>query len=262
MFKNTIFWRSVYAAWTLACDRMLPAALRPAENFRGEDGLEELNPLYFMPLWGAFGGLLALIAGSVLSAVLPLNGTAIVFALFIVICSELRTGGRALALNVTFFDKLFDSNNLLQARMQRVSTLKNCSGLIPLLLAIGWLGGKFFAVMLVARSGHFGVTALALTAALSAEAFMAAEPAAAGVPKYCSKARSEYIAALTGFLLLFNLIFLPLATLIAAAAAGVITITALFIALKRFNSIDSNDMTATGGLVEVAVWIVVAILIG
>ena len=43
MFKNTIFWRSVYAAWTLACDRMLPSALRPAENPRGDDALEELT---------------------------------------------------------------------------------------------------------------------------------------------------------------------------------------------------------------------------
>ena len=76
------------------------------------------------------------------------------------------------------------------------------------------------------------------------------------------KAKGEYIVALTGFLLLFNLISMPLATLITTAAATIVTAFMTVLCNKRCGEINSDDMTMTGYLLEFTVWATAAILIG
>ena len=264
MFKNSTIWRSVHAAWDLGCDCALLKSLQPDRKNPQKDkqAFDELNPLYLMPLWGAVGGIVALIAGKILSYLLPLNGSSILFALLFTFVGELRTSGRALALNVTFFENICGRKNFVTARELRNASLKNITGLIAMLLAIGILFGKFFAILLVARTGHYGVLSAALVVALGAEALMASEASATGVPRYCSKAKGEYIVALTGFLLLFNLISMPLATLIITAAATIVTAFMTVLCNKRCGEINSDDMTMTGYLLEFTVWATAAILIG
>ena len=262
MVRNSALYRSLCAAWDLACDRSLPSSLRAIYSENADNDLEDFNPLYFLPLWGAFAGLLALIAGKMISAVLPVNGSAVLFALLLVIFSEIRTSGRGLALNVTLFAALFENKSFYESRQLRCASLKNVSGVIPLLLSIVMLGGKFFAIVLIARTGHFGIAAAAWVAALSAEGILAAEDCAVGVPDFCQQAKGSYIAATGGFLMLFNFIFLPLPTLIAIGAAAVITIVTLVLLRKRMDKIDSDDMTSIGYLLEFAVLAIYALLIG
>lgn len=262
MIRNSALYRSFCTAWELACDSLLPTAFQAVNPENSDSDLEDFNPLYFLPVWGALAGLAALIFGKLAAAVLPVNGSAVIFALTLMIFSELRTSGRGLALNVTMFAALFEHKNFLEARQQRISSLKNTNGVIPLLLAIGILGGKFFAVMLTARTGHFGVAAAAWIIALSAEGLFASEECAMGVPRFCRNAKGEYVVALGGFLLLFNLVFLPLATLIVCASAVAITVITLVLLIKRAERIDSDDMTTTGYILEFAVWAVYAVLIG
>jgi hypothetical protein len=134
--------------------------------------------------------------------------------------------------------------------------------LSSLLLAIILPVGKFFAVYLVARTGNFGMAAAAWVAAAGAEAVLAAEPSAVNVPGFCRNARAEYVAAMAGFFLLFNLVALPLATLIATGLAAVTAIVILNLCLKRFGEISANDITVTGYLLELIVWVIFALMIG
>ena len=71
-----------------------------------------------------------------------------------------------------------------------------------------------------------------------------------------------HLTGIAGFLLLFNLIALPLATLIAAGLAAVFTISVLNLCLKRTGYIAADDITVTGYLLELAVWAVFALMIG
>ncbi|MBR2357091.1 MAG: hypothetical protein IKA65_03580 [Lentisphaeria bacterium] len=259
MIKNSPFWRTLYTAWDLACDRALPRCCRPD----ADSGKTELafNALYGTIIWGALGGLLMLIAGRIFSAVLPVNGAALLFALVVLIVSESRTGWRGLALSATFFENIFGGKTFCNAIALRQDDLRNLAGVVPLLLVIFALLGKFFALFLAARAGFYGVVSAAWVIALAAEAVLAAEPAALGVPGYCRNARSEYIVALAGFFLLFNLISLPLATLIALGGSAFLTIVLMNLFLKRCGKIDSNDMTMTGYLLELAVLAIFALLI-
>ena len=262
MVRNSALYRSLCTAWDLVCDRSLPKSFRAVYSENVDNDLEDFNPLYFIPLWGAAAGLLALAAGRIISAVLPVNGSAVLFALLSVIFSEIRTSGRGLALNVTLFSALFENKTFYESRQLRCASLKNISGLIPLLLAIILLGGKFFAVVLIARTGHFGIAAAAWIIALSAEGILAADEYSVGVPAYCQQAKGSYIAATGGFLMLFNFVFLPLPTLIAVSAAAAITIVMLVLLRKRIEEISSDDMTSVGYLQEFAVLAIYAILIG
>ena len=262
MIRKSPFWWSLYSAWELTCDQALPLCCRPAgseKNFRPEN---IFNPLYALPLWGAAAGLIALIAGKILGTLLPVNGTALLFALIITAAGELRTSGRGLALNVTFWESILTRHNFLQAQAGRQDSLSRSNGLIPLLLAIAMLGGKFMLILMASRSGHFGTASAAWVTALTAEAVMAAEPSAVKMPHFCRTARTEYIAALGGFFLLFNLISLPLATLITAGAAAALTIVLMNVFLRKTGKIDSNDMTMIGYLLETAVWFFMSIMIG
>ena len=264
MFKNSTIWRSIHAAWELTCDLPMIAPLRPdaVDKKLDKHSFDEFNPLYFMPVLGAAAGILALIAGRVFSYLLPVNGSSILFALVMTFAGELRTSGRALALNVTFFENICGRRKFVAARELRNPSLKNITGLVAMLLAIGMLFGKFFCVMLIARTGHYGVLSMAMVIALGAEALLASESSAVGVPRYCSNAKGEYIVALVGFLLLFNLIVLPLATLITVTAAIILTTCMTVLYLKRCGEVDSDDMTMTGYLLEFTVWAVMALLIG
>ena len=264
MLKNSTIWRSVHAAWELACDLPMIASLRPDKVDKKLDrqAFEDLNPLYLMPVWGAVAGIFALIAGRVFSYLLPVNGSSILFALVVTFAGELRTSGRALALNVTFFENICGRQKFTVARDLRNPSLKNITGLVAMLLAVGMLFGKFFCVLLIARTGHYGVLSMAMVTALGAEALLASESNAVGVPRYCSNARGEYIVALAGFLLLFNLIVLPLATLITIAVSIIVTACMAVAYIKRCGEINSDDMTMAGYLLEFTVWAVMALLIG
>lgn len=260
--KNTSLWRTLALAWDLMCDRPLPVQLQAANTDGKKNSSYLFNPLYVLPLWGAIWGVAALIAGKIFAAVLPVNGSALIFALMIMAAGEMRTTSRALALAVTFADLLFSSKSFTAAQTGRVDSLKTVNGLVPLLLAAGLLGGKFFCIYLAARTGHYGITSAAMVIALGGEAVLASDPAVSGLPRSCSNAKTEYIVALTGFLLLFNLITLPLATLVSAAVSAAIVILMLNLVLRRCGRIVSNDMTMLGYFLELAVWFIMAVLIG
>jgi len=260
MIKNSSLWRTFYAAWDLACDLPLPAACRSVTD--SWQNQYAFNALYAMPLWGALAGLAAVILGKLLNVLLPVNGSALVFAAAVMICSELRTSSRALALNVTFFENIIGKKSFAEAQMARLDSLRSVAGLVPLLLAIFFLAGKFAAVFLIARTGHYGVAAAALVITLSGEAVLAAEPGAVNVPDICRAARTEYIVAIGGFLLLFNLIFLPLSTLVVTGISAAVCITMLNCCLRKSARITSNDITMTGGMLEFIVWVVTAVMIG
>ncbi len=261
MLEKSSFCRSAYCAWELLCDHPLPGASpMPDSNNKADD--YAINPLYLMPLWAAATGIAAMVAGWFLSQLLPVNGTAIVFAILLTAASELRTSARGLSLSVTFFENIFYGKKFAEAQMLRQSDLKNVGGLVPLLLAIGLLAGKFAAVYLAARNGHFGVATAAWVVAATAEGVMASEPAAVNVPAYCRQVRGEYLVAVGGFFLLFNLFCLPLPTLIATGATAAAAVILLNLALRRSGRVDPNDMTMTGYLLEFLVWTVFAIMIG
>ena len=259
MIKNSSIWRSFYSAWLLISDYDLPVAWRPVN---GEQGEQSFNALYAMPVWGAFGGMAAIVLGGLLLWLLPVNGAAIIFAMVLTAAGELRTSSRALALSVSTFEQLIARKSFAEARQNRNYSLNGASGVVPVLLAVGLLGGKFLAILLAARTGHFGIAGAAWVAALGAEGVLAAEPHAVNVPAVCRSARAEYIVGIAGFLLLFNLIALPLATLIAAAAAAVVAISVLNMCLKRTGHIAADDITVTGYLLEFVVWALYAVMIG
>lgn len=261
MLKNSSVWRSVYCAWDLCCDIALPAVLRPNHEQNNQNTFF-CNVLYVMPILGALLGLFWLIIGRIAAGLLPVNGAALIFALLLTGFGELRTSGRALALVVSFLENIFKHKNFITAVSLRKNTLHNNASLLELLLAVGLLGGKFFAVFLTARTGHFGIAGAAFTIALGCEAIMAAEPAAIGMMDSCRHARTEYIVGIIGFLLLFNLISLPLATLITTAAAVVIAVVIINMLLRKIGKITSDDMSMTGYILEFAVWLIMAILIG
>lgn len=258
MIKNSPFWRTMYTAWDLACDQALPRFCRPEAASEKQEFA--FNPLYGTVIWAAGGGLIMLIVNRILNGLLPVNGAALLFALLVVLASELRTGWRGLALSVTFFENISGGKTFCNAIAMRQDSLKNQNGVVPLLLTIFALLGKFSAVFLTARAGFAGVVCAAWVAALAAEAVLAAEPAALGVPGYCRNARSEYIVALAGFFLLFNLVSLPLATLLALGVSAFLAILLMNLFLRRCGKIDSNDMTMSGYLLELAVLAVFALL--
>ena len=76
------------------------------------------------------------------------------------------------------------------------------------------------------------------------------------------RARGEFIVAIGGFLLLFNLIFLPLPTLICAGLSALLTIIFMNLFINRCGELHSDDMTMVGNILEFAVWVTAAILIG
>ncbi len=259
MIKNSSIWRTFYSGWLLISDYDLPVSWRPVS---GEHGPQAFNALYTMPIWGAAGGLAAVVLGGLLSCLLPINGAAIIIALLLTAAGELRTSSRALALTVTTFEQLFARKTIAEARQLRSCTLSGTSGIVPLLLAIGLLGGKFFAILLAARTGHFGIAGAAWAISLGAEGVLAAEQHAVNVPSVCRSAKAEYIISIAGFFLLFNLIALPLATLIATGLAAVTAISILNLCLKRTGEISANDITLAGYLLEFIVWLIFALMIG
>ena len=261
MWKNSSVWQAFYTAWGLFSDCSLPGSWQPRGG--SQSNSYAFNPLYAVPVCAAVCGIIAAVLGRFLSSFLPANGTALIFAAAIVISGEMRTSSRGLALNVTFFEQILNRRSFAEARALRQDDLKQ-SGVVlsSLLLAIILPVGKFFAVYLVARTGNFGMAAAAWVAAAGAEAVLAAEPSALNVPGFCRNSRAEYVAALAGFFLLFNLVHLPVAVLVSTAAAAVTVMVMLNLALRRTGAVDSNDMTMTGYLIELEVWLATAILIG
>ena len=67
---------------------------------------------------------------------------------------------------------------------------------------------------------------------------------------------------MAGFFLIFSLIAMPLATLPAVGVAAVMVITFMNLLLKNTGKIESNDMTMTGYLLETAVLLIFAIILG
>ena len=130
------------------------------------------------------------------------------------------------------------------------------------LLAAAFAGLRFFALYWAAKSGNYGIVGAAWLIAIGAEGFSAGEPAAVNMPHFCYQAKNEYIVMAAGFFLLFNLIYLPLATLIAAGASALLVMVLMNMFLRSDGRIDSNDMTMTGYLSELAVLFFYAILIG
>ena len=117
-------------------------------------------------------------------------------------------------------------------------------------------------MFLAAKSGCFGVIGTAWLIAFGTEGFLAAEPSAVNMPTFCSTAQSEYIVAMAGFFLLFSLIAMPLATLLAVGTAAVLVITFMNLLLKNSGKIESNDMTMAGYLLETLVLLIFAIMLG
>ena len=261
MKNSSPFRRTLCDGWDLICDLSLPKSCYPADSGRGRTQYS-FNPLYSVVLWAAFWAVAAIILGKLLTALLPGNGAALLFVIIISIASEMRTSFRGMALTVSCLENLFSGKNFTQSLLLRQSDLRNISGVVPLLLAVAFAGCRFFTLFLAAKSGCFGVIGTAWLIAVGAEGFLAAEPAAVNMPKFCSDVKSEYIVAMAGFFLIFSLIAMPLATLLAVGVAAVMVITFMNLLLKNTGKIESNDMTMTGYLLETAVLLIFAIILG
>ena len=256
--KNRLsFRRTLCDSWDLVCDYPLLKAVCP----EGKSGYW-CNPLYLLPLWAAVGAVAAGVLGRFLTWLLPANGSALVFALVLLIVGEMRTTFRGMALSISFLENFIYGRKFAECRILRQSDLRNISGVVPLLLAAAFAGCRFFALYWAARSGCYGVVGAAWLIAVGAEGFLAGEPAAVNMPDFCRQVKNEYIVMTAGFFLLFNLIYLPLATLIAFGISALLVIVSMNLFLRSDGRIDSNDMTMTGYLLELIVLFVYAILIG
>ncbi|MBE6402277.1 MAG: hypothetical protein IKD10_10375 [Lentisphaeria bacterium] len=249
--------RTLTDSWDLVCDLPLFKAVSP----EGKSGYL-CNPLYLLPLWAAAGAAIAGLSGRFLAWLLPVNGAALVFALVLLVVSEMRTTFRGMALSVSFLEKFIYGKKFAESRMLRQSDLRDITGLVPLLLAAAFAGCRFFALYWAAKSGNWGVIGAAWLIATGAEGFLAGEPAAVNMPGYCSSAKTEYIVMTVGFFLLFNLIYLPLATLIAVGVSAAVVLVLMNMFLRSDGRIESNDMTMTGYMLELIVLFIYAILIG
>ena len=261
MKNNSSFKRTLCAGWDLLCDQPLPKICYPAEN-SGKPGQYLFNPLYTLPIFAAAAAVLAGLLGRFLLWLLPVNGAALIFAAVMFVACEMRTTFRGMALSVSFLENILYGKSFVESSMLRKDDLRSINGLPALLLAAAFAGCKFFALYLAAKSGNYGIAGAAWLIALAAEGFLASEPAAENMPFFCSQAKGEYIVAIAGFLLLFNLIHQPLATLISAGVSAILVIAMMTLLLQKTNRITSNDMTMTGYWLETAVYLIFAVMIG
>lgn len=261
MKTKSLLKRTLCDGWDLICDRSLPAFCRAAES-SGRRTEYLFNPLYAPLLWVAAAAVAANLAGRFLAWLLPINGAALIFAFIMLIICEIRTSFRGMALSISFLENLLYGKSFAECALLRKDDLRNISGVPALLLAAAGSGCKFFALFVAAKNGHYGVVGTAWIIVIAAESFLASEPAAENMPSFCSQAKGEYIIAIAGFLLLFNLIFMPLATLIAAGAAAMLVIGLMNIFIRTSGKITSNDMTMTGYWLETAVYLIFAVMIG
>lgn len=261
MKNSSPFRRTLCDGWDLICDLALPAYCYPAASSDNRSKYL-FNPLYLLPVWAAAAAVVAGLFGRFLAWLLPANGMALVFAILMFVACEIRTSFRGMALSVSFLENLLYGKKFAEAAALRKSDLRNISGVAPLLLAVAATGVRFFALFLAAKSSNYGALGAAWLIAFSAEGFLAAEPAAVNMPSFCSQAKGEYIVAIAGFCLLFNLVFMPLATLIATGAAAVLVIAMMNLLLKNCNRITSDDMTMTGYFLELIVLLIFAVMVG
>lgn len=261
MKNHASFRHTLCDSWDLVCDLPLFKSAASGKDSDRNSGYL-CNPLYLLPLWAAVGAIAAGIFGRFTAWLLPANGAALVFAAVLFAACEMRTSFRGMALSISFLEKLLYGRKFAECRMLRQSDLREITGLVPLLLAAAFAGLRFFALYWAAKSGNYGIVGAAWLIAIGAEGFSAGEPAAVNMPHFCYQAKNEYIVMAAGFFLLFNLIYLPLATLIAAGASALLVMVLMNMFLRSDGRIDSNDMTMTGYLSELAVLFFYAILIG
>ena len=261
MKNHSSFRRTLCDSWDLFCDLPLFRSAPAEEDSRYAD--EYLcNPVYLLPLWAAAGAVIAGLFGRFAAWLLPANGAALVFAAVLFAVCEMRTGFRGMALSISFLEKLLYGKKIAECRIQRQSDLREISGLVPLLLAVAFVGLRFFALYQAAKSGNYGIIGAAWLTAAGAEGFLACEPAAVNVPAFCRQAQGSNVVLTAGFLLLFNLIHLPLATLIAVGISAMLVTVLMNLFLRSDGRISSNDMTMTGYLLELIVLFCCLIMIG
>lgn len=261
MKKSSPFQHTMCDSWDLICDLTLPEFCYPADKSASRSKYL-FNPLYCLPLWAAAASVAAGLLGRFLAWLLPVNGAALIFAMMIFIACEIRTSFRGMALSVSFLENLFYGKKFAGAVALRQDDLRTVSGVAPLLLAVAAAGSRFFALFLAAKSGNYGAIGAAWLIAFSTEGFLATEPAAINMPVFCNQAKGEYIVAIAGFCLLFNLVFMPLATLIAAGVSAIFVIAMMNLLLKNCDRITSNDMTMTGYFLETIVLLIFAVMVG
>ena len=253
--------RTLCDGWELICDYRLPEFCYPAETSERNNAYL-FNPLYAVVLLASAAAIIAGLYGRFLLWLLPGNGAALIFALTMLIVCEMRTSFRGMALSISFLENLLYGKSFAESAMLRKNDLRNISGLPALLLAAAGTGCKFFALFMAAQSGNYGAVGTAWVIALAAEGFLAGEPAAENMPAFCGRVKNEYIVAEAGFCLLFTLIFMPLATLLAAGAAAVLVIAMMNMFIRTSGRITSNDMTMTGYWLELLTLLIFAVMIG
>ena len=248
--------------WDLICDHRLPEFFYPPASSAGNRNAYLFNPLYAIVLWAAAAAVFSAIFGRFLTWLLPVNGAALVFALVTMIVCEMRTSFRGMALSISFLENLLYGKSFAESSMLRKDDLRNISGVAALLLAAASAGCRFFALFMAAKSGNYGSVGAAWMIAVAAEGFLACEPAAENMPAFCYHAKGEYIVAAAGFCLLFSLVFMPLATLVAAGVSAVLIMVVMNTLIRNTGRITSNDMTMTGYWLELVVLLIFAVMMG
>ncbi len=259
--KNSPFWRAMFNAWELAFDIPLPNSWRPEPANHSVSAAETGDGmiLYALPVWGALGGVAALVLAQMLHAWVPATGAAIVFGLFWVWLGERRTGSRGLALAASVGEGLLAGENWRAATAGRKNAIRQLAGPYANLLVVGMLALKFFAYFQCFRTGHPGFAGAVLVLALGAEASLAALPEAVHMLPGPRTTSISILLALSGFFLLFNLISLPLPTLIALGGAAALTGLLAGERIRGQGQIDPDDMTLAGYGVEL--WALAVVLL-
>lgn len=247
--KNSIFWRAMVDAWSLAFDAALPRSLRP-------DKPEEHAPIvpvppefgvYCLPLWGALWAVAAWVLSRILTALVPAVGGAVLFALLLTVASEWRTSSRGMALTVSTGEALLSGAKWPLAVAGRQSAVRQLTGPYANILAMVMLAAKFFALFQCYAAGYPAFAGTALVVALTIEGIMAVQPPyEGGAPLVSGGATPHAVLWIGGFLLLFSFIYLPLLTLLGSGTAGLAAW--MFTAERQRNAgrLFSDDMTLAG----------------
>lgn len=255
--KNSFFRQIAARSWELACDHAPPGSLHGKNT-----DIPLPYAVYVLPCWGALTALAALLFGKLLTVFFPASGGALVFAAVMLFLGEWRTSFRGLALTVSTADLLLAQRSWRTAVRGRTGNIRQLNGIVADLATLILLTVKFTALTHCFRLGVPWFAGIALTAALTAEGFLATRPDAAGNPGMLPGGGTPEAVLLTGgFFLLWSLIFLPAPTLFGIGPAA---LTAWGIAQETLHDrgrLVSDDITFAGYLGEFQMLLAVQILL-
>lgn len=244
-----VFAASLVTAWEMLLDFPLPRSLKmKAGEIHYDDELFAPLTQLFFPVAGLICGFMVLIAGGILSMLLPKVAGALIFSILLLILTEAKDSGRSLGAFVSFFSRKAEKEANARALLTLDTDIKSAYGPIGNLILILTVLFKIFCFYVMFYYGYYYWMTAVFILEFTVQGHMAAAPSLiSGEPLLDVKNDSRfYIWAIAGFFTLFIAFEAATLCLVAFGVAFVFAHVFRQYCEKRLSGVDVNIISLAG----------------